>query len=111
MPRKQSVENAQGMKGKVESLKGKWGGDDVSDGSSSCTWADVDPHLLFALITAVGNVRGAVMTGVDKQGVGLTLSVWLGGERVLNKWYNPAKGGLEALHTDIEAFLYDLTSD
>lgn len=92
----------------ISKLAGKWGGGSEAAVGGNANWADVDGHLMYTLAVVIGNRRGAVMYGVDRQGVGLTVCVWLGGEKVLNKWYNPAKGGIETLHSDIEAFLSDL---
>lgn len=110
MPRKSSGSDGV-VPSKARKLAEKWATDGGSSDSVQSSWSDVDGHLLFSLITLVGNHKGAVMTGVDRQGIGLTLAVWLGGEKVLNKWYNPQKGGLDVLHSDIEEFLTDLVSE
>lgn len=111
MPRARSTgTNGSGKSVALSSLAGKWGGSPTAAPVGNASWSDVDPHLVFTLVHVVTQRRGAVMLGVDRQGVGLTLCVWLGGEKVLNKWYNPLKGGIEDLHGHIEEFLADLAT-
>lgn len=111
MPRSSASNGAkQESKGAVKALAGKWGGEKSGTVVGNASWSDIDGHLLFTFITTIGNMRGAVMCGVDKQGVGLTLCVWLAGEKVLNKWYNVEKFGADTIHTDMEEFLTDLLS-
>lgn len=111
MPRKSaaasgSEKNVAGVK----ALAGKWGGSKEGSVVGNASWMDVDGSLLLTLIVSVGSRRGAVMCGVDRQGAGLTLAVWLAGEKVLNKWYNVEKFGSDPIHTDMEEFLSDLNS-
>lgn len=109
MPRKSSTSGeSKETVSAVKALAGKWGGDKSGSVVGNASWGEIDGHLLFSLISAVGSARGAVMCGVDRQGVGLTLCVWLAGEKVLNKWYNVEKIGAEAMHQEIEEFLTDL---
>lgn len=105
-----SVSQGSDTAAQYNTLKGKWSGGEGSSSGIRASWGVVDGHLLYTLICMVTARKGAVLAGVDRQGYGYTLAVFIGGEKVLNKWYRPEAEGIEILHTDIEAFLTDLQS-
>lgn len=86
----------------------KWGTNGVDAGYGTADWSEINPHLVLSLVAAVGALRGAVMLGVDKNGSGFTLNIFLGGKKVLNKWWLCSAEGVEQLHTDVEGFVIDL---
>jgi len=66
------------------------------------SWENVSPTALHSLITEVSLMRGAVLAGIDRLGVGLTLSVFVDGEKVVNRWYRGDPEGVESLNFDLE---------
>lgn len=89
----------------------KWGGKERESGKLLADWGLVDPSLISGLLSAAGRFKGACLLGVDRQGVGYTVSVFIGGEKVVNQWYRGDPEGVERLHFDIEDMTNDLLSD
>lgn len=111
MPRRSSASDGKSVgSGKYVELAGKWGAGEQPEDAARWDWAKVDGNNLWLLITLVGRHRGACMCGVDRQGVGGTLSVWLGGERVLNKWYSPKDVGYSDFNLAVSEFIDDLSA-
>lgn len=110
MPRRAVSEVDNGKSEAVKALAGKWGGSSPTSGDVKFDWSVVDGHTLFTLVHVVTRLRGAIMLGVDRQGFGGTLAIWMGGERVFNKWYRPDETGQSALYADIDEFMADLNT-
>jgi hypothetical protein len=106
--RRSKVDSDGNSSQEIKSLADKWGGSPSTSSGAQWAWGNVDGNLMYSLAEAVGSRRGAVMYGVDRQGVGGTLSVWLSGEKVVNKWYRPDLGGYGQINEDIEVLLADI---
>jgi hypothetical protein len=94
--------------GAASALKGRWGEGAKRKESLKADWSQIDPTIVHSLVSGVGALGGACTLGVDKNGAGFTVAVWMGGEKVFNQWYRGDFEGQEALHAEIEAFTQDV---
>ena len=91
-----------------KALKSRWGDGGPKGTPLRADWNSVDPVVVHSLICAVGALGGACTIGVDKNGAGFTITVWSGGEKLLNRWYRGDQDGVNSLHVEIEEFTNDV---
>lgn len=89
-------------------LKARWGEGAERKAQLRADWHEVDPIVVHSLVSGIGLLGGAVTLGVDKQGAGYTVAAWLGGEKVLNRWYRGDPEGVQALELELQDFCDDL---
>lgn len=94
--------------GAAKALKGRWGDGSQNKARARADWHQVDPIIVHTLVACVGELGGAVTLGVDKNGTGYTVAVWLSGEKVYNQWFSGEAEGVEALHVQLQDFTDDV---
>jgi hypothetical protein len=92
----------------AKALKARWGEGGPKGTPLRADWNSVDPVVVHSLICAVGALGGACTIGVDKNGAGFTITVWCGGEKLLNRWFRGDQDGINALHVEVEDFTADV---
>jgi predicted RNA-binding Zn ribbon-like protein len=65
-------------------------------------WFMVDALLIQRALAAAGLIQAAFMLGVDRQGFGFTVSIFMNGQKI-SKWFRPDEPGLDELHQFLQA--------
>lgn len=92
----------------VAKLKAKYDNKPQDRDGLRADWGWVDTGIVSRLLSAAGAMRGAVTMGVDRQGAGYTLAVFIGGTRIVSKWYRGDAEGLAALEQEMGDIADDL---
>lgn len=82
----------------------KYGPDARKPQTVQADWREVDMRIIATLLPLVADVRGAVMLGLDRNGVGYTVGIWIAGQKVFNRWYRGDAEGRESLYAELDDF-------